>query len=366
MSDLGALRRISVLFAYFRACPAAFNCWKGRVRESLICWKSERARRIVGWFEYLLTDVASRSLEKLLPFDRVLAVPNGEDEENQQSLVLYADITSPLFSEFHKAVSKRARDGEISYRVRYRPSTAGLAKPLFVSGYGVELSLKRTDYIMIDDRASGKDDSKEAPLDSKPTLAVDGLSDSPTADLEPLSSSEVSTLGLNAASFVMNSDDPFDTLIKLSDDFPRHSKTIAGVNATSEFLAEYEENRKNGLQPGINTMWINGVQMSPQNIDAFSLLAHLRQERKLMNSLNELGLPVQDAVKLLSNPAITMAQKVHGSQRYDYRDDIEGGGVIIWLNDLEKDSRYEYWSDDIATVSWISYFIFLQDRVLIK
>ncbi|EFE42000.1 hypothetical protein TRV_03275 [Trichophyton verrucosum HKI 0517] len=292
------------------------------------------------------------SLEKLLPFDRMLVVPNAQDEENQQSLVLYADITSPLFSEFHKAVSRRARDGEMSYRVRYRPSTAASrpAKPLFVSGYGVELSLKRTDYIMIDDRASGKGDSKETPLDSKPTLAVDGLSDSPTADLEPLSSSEVSTLGLNAASFVMNSDDPFDTLIKLSDDFPRHSKTIAGVNATSEFLAEYEENRKNGLQPGINTMWINGVQMSPQNIDAFSLLAHLRQERKLMNSLNELGLQVQEAVKLLSNPTITMAQKVHGSQRYDYRDDIEGGGVIIWLNDLEKDSRYKDWSDDIITL----------------
>lgn len=307
----------------------------------------------MGWFETLLTAVPSRSLEKLLPFDRVLAVPKAEDEENRQSLVLYADITSPLFSEFHKAVSKRARDGEMSYRVRYRPSTAASrpAKPLFVSGYGVELYLKRTDYIMIDDRASGKGDSKEALLDSKPTLTVDRLSDSPTADLEPLSSSEVSTLGLNAASFVMDSDDPFDTLIKLSDDFPRHSKTIAGVNATSEFLAEYEENRKNGLQPGINTMWINGVQMSPQNIDAFSLLAHLRQERKLMNSLNELGLQVQEAIKLLSNPAIAMAQKVHTSQRYDYRDDIEGGGVIIWLNDLEKDSRYEDWSDDIITVS---------------
>ncbi|EFQ97505.1 UDP-glucose:glycoprotein glucosyltransferase [Nannizzia gypsea CBS 118893] len=292
------------------------------------------------------------SLEKLLPFDRVLAVPNGDDDESQQSLVLYADITSPLFSEFHKAVSKRARDGEITYRVRYRPSTiaSGPSKPLFVSGYGVELSLKRTDYIMIDDRAEEKGGSTGSTSDSKPTLAADGLSGSPTADLEPLSSSEVSTLGLNAASFVLNSDDPFDTLIKLSDDFPRHSKTIAGVNATSEFLDEYRENREDGLQPGINTMWINGVQMSPRNIDAFSLLAHLRQERKLMNSLNELGLPVTEAVKLLSNPAIAMAQKVHGSQRFDYRDDIEGGGVIIWLNDLEKDPRYEGWSEDITTL----------------
>ncbi|KAM5438753.1 killer toxin resistant protein [Microsporum canis] len=292
------------------------------------------------------------SLEKLLPFDRVLAVSNGDEEESQQSLVLYADITSPLFGEFHKAVSKRARDGEISYRVRYRPSTtaSGPAKPLFVSGYGVELSLKRTDYIMIDDRTEEKGDSKQSAPDTKPTLAADGLAESPTADLEPLSSSEVSSLGLNAASFVMNSDDPFDTLVKLSDDFPRHSKTIAAFNATSEFLTEYRENRGEGLQPGINSMWINGVQMSPRNIDAFSLLAHLRQERKLMNSLNELGLSAQEAVKLLSNPVISKAQTVQGSQRFDYRDDIEGGGVIIWLNDLEKDPRYEEWSDEVTTL----------------
>jgi len=38
------------------------------------------------------------------------------------------------------------------------------------------------------------------------------------------------------------------------------------------------------------------------------------------------------------------------TNRFDIRDDIEGGGVIIWLNDLEKDSRYKPWPTDIQNV----------------
>ncbi|KAK2743249.1 hypothetical protein FQN57_004938 [Myotisia sp. PD_48] len=297
----------------------------------------------------------SQSLEQVLPFDRILEDTNGGSEQpSPPTLILYADIMSPLFSDFHTAVSKRARAGEFSYRVRYRPSTANveLPHPLYVSGYGVELALKRTDYIVIDDRdAETKGDQKPTPVKAKPTLgAEDDLRGSSTTDLKPLSSSEVSTLGLNAASFVMNSENPFETLIRLSQDFPRHSKTIANFNATPEFLAEYEKNQELGLSSGLSAIWINGVHMQHRHIDAFSLLSHLRHERKLMNSFNELGLPPVQAVKLLSDPVISASQTAEDIQRFDYRDDIEGGNVIIWLNNIATDNRYEGWPDHITSV----------------
>lgn len=281
-----------------------------------------------------------------LPFDRVLG-------NSDQSLVVYADVTSPLFGEFHKELSKRALEGEFTYRVRYRPSTSGYTDKLFVGGYGVELALKRTDYIVIDDRDAEQSSSslKDAQDGAKsPPPAANDLKEESPADLKPLSASEVSTLAVNAASFVMSSEDPFATLLKLSQDFPRHSSVIASVNATADFLDELTQNQENMLPPGYDIVWINGVQVNSRNVNAFSLLNHLRHERKLINSFRELGFSAAEAVKLLSDPIIANSQAPEDAPRYDYRDETEGGGVIIWLNDLEKDKRYEEWPRELGAV----------------
>lgn len=270
-----------------------------------------------------------------------------------QSLVVYADVTSPLFGEFHKELSRRAVEGEFSYRVRYRPSSSDQTDKLFVSGYGVELALKRTDYIVIDDRDAeqSSSSSKSASEDAKATQpAANDLKEESPADLKPLSASEVSTLAVKAASFVMNSGDPFATLLKLSQDFPRHSSVIASLNATAEFLEELTQNQEYNLPPGYDLVWINGVQINSRNVNAFSLLKHLRHERKLINNFRDLGLSATGTVRLLSDPVIANSQAPEDAPRYDFRDDTEGGGVIIWLNDLEKDKRYAEWPRELGAV----------------
>lgn len=246
---------------------------------------------------------------------------------------------------------QQARDGQFSYRVRYRPASSATSRPLFVNGYGVELALKRTDYIVIDDRDAEQRVLKDTDT-TNPTLApAEDLENEQPADLKPLSASEVSTLGMNAASFIMSSDDPFATLLRLSQDFPRHSSAIAGASRTSEFTQEFEQNKDNHLQTGRNVIWVNGLQMEAQTVDAFSLLDHLRRERKLINDLRKFGLSARQAVDLLTNPTISKSLGTDDSIRYDYRDDLEGGGVIVWLNDLEKDHRYEGWPRDLHSVS---------------
>ena len=273
----------------------------------------------------------------VLPFDRVLA-----GASDLPSSILYADITHPLFGQFHETVSKTAREGKSSYRVRYRPSRMAPAKDLYLSGYGVELVLKRTDYIVIDDR----DDEKSTLKAAEPGL-IDILHEDEESDLKPLTTSELSTLGLNAASYILSSADPFDTLLKVSNNFPKYSARIASHNATTEFLAEHRANRALFLPQGLNVLWINGLQIESRQINAFSLHEHLGRERKLINQMRELGLSAKEAVSLLSHEVIAQSQVEDQPQRYDWRDEGEGGDVIMWLNNIEQNKRYAGWPSEL-------------------
>ncbi len=287
-------------------------------------------------------DMPMDDLVEQLPFDRILGA--GIDVPPS---ILYADITHPLFGQFHETVSRTARQGKSSYRIRYRPSTD--ARPLFLNGFGVELALKRTDYIVIDDRKATQGDEGQRPISDK------DLSDEGTADLKPLTTSELSTLSINTAGFVMSSEDPLDTLLKVSADFPRYSGIIAGHNISEAFLSEYRGNRAAFLPQGYSIIWINGVQVDTRSMNAFGLLDHLRRERSLINNLRDLGFTASQAIRLLSHPDIAQAQVDNEPQRYDWRDQIEGGNVIMWLNDIEKDKRYDSWPSQLTALMQRTY-----------
>jgi UDP-glucose:glycoprotein glucosyltransferase len=199
---------------------------------------------------------------------------------------------------------------------------------------------------VIDDR--NEEDIRANIVESKKEIMLD---DDELADLKPLSTSELLSLGLKASSFVMQSENPFETLIKLSQDFPKYSTTMAAHNASKEFLAEHSENRGLLVPSGVNIMWINGVQIVERQVDAFTLLDILRREKRLIDSVRELGLTGPEAVKLLSHSAVAVAKSEDEPQRFDWTDTAEGENVIVWLNDIEKDKRYEGWPTDLKTVS---------------
>ena len=242
---------------------------------------------------------------------------------------------------------KTALEGKISYRVRHRKAPTFEGKPLVIPGYGVELALKRTDYIVIDDR----EDEGSQPAKSASETEVN-FEDEELADLRPLSTSELFSLAVKASSFIMQSEKPFDTLVKLSQDFPKYSSAVASHNATEEFLAEHHFNRGQLVPAGYNVWWMNGVQIIDRQIEALSLLDIMRKERKLIDGVRELGLTSPDAIHLLSHNEVATVKAENDPQRYDWRDDIEGGKVIIWMNDIEKDKRYEAWPTALASVSW--------------
>ena len=323
MSGLGTIQWEAVLLSITRGGPWR-NCGRLVSGNSVECVRP-------------FINLASQIQE--LQFDRILG------NLSAPASILYADITSPTFGKFHKTLVKTAREGKTSYRIRHKKSLVAESKQLNVPGYGVELALKRTDYIVIDDR---EDDTKTVTATPEKEFKFE---DEELADLKPLSSSELFGLGLKASSFIMQSEDPLDTLVKLSQDFPKYSSAVASHNASADFVAEHDYNRAQMVPGGYNIWWMNGLQMIERQVEALELLSMLRKERKLVNGVRDLGLSGQEAIQLLSHTEVAAVKAEGEASRFDWRDEIEGGQVIIWMNNIEKDKRYEDWPVVLQAVS---------------
>ncbi|EHK97795.1 putative UDP-glucose:glycoprotein glucosyltransferase [Glarea lozoyensis 74030] len=201
-------------------------------------------------------DIEGNQQVQELQFDRIIG------NISAPASILYADITSPTFGHYHKTLVKTAREGKTSYRIRHKKALSQNSDSHIFPGYGVELALKRTDYIVIDDR-EGEQETVEIDSEKKEVK----FEDEEFADLKPLSSSELLGLGLKASSFILESEKPFDTLVKLSQDFPKYSSAIASHNPTKEFVAEHEYNRAQLVPAGYNVWWMNGIQMDKRYED---------------------------------------------------------------------------------------------------
>jgi hypothetical protein len=87
--------------------------------------------------------------------------PQLEKEENVPQALLYAPLTSSSFSEFHHDLKLLADQGKIVYIFRHARSSSASNEPLELQGYGVELSLKNTEYKAVDDTNIQKKEKEE-------------------------------------------------------------------------------------------------------------------------------------------------------------------------------------------------------------
>lgn len=245
-----------------------------------------------------------------------------------------------------------AKRGILSYRVRYREPKEQSGRQVLLGGYGVELALKKTDYKVMDDRdIQNQDGSKE-----EISVSEGLVEDEEISDIKPLHPKDVASLGILSASFVMGSENKLESLLRLCQDLPKHSSAVVGTEINLALVDELSENREIFLGPGVNAIWINGLQLEDSQTNAFALLEILRRERMFIRSLETLGLTKNQATALLSHRILTEARQGERPQRFDYRDSFEGGSVIAWLNDLEKDERYQGWSTSVQAVSNLHIF----------
>ncbi|KAI9799196.1 MAG: hypothetical protein M1825_004839 [Sarcosagium campestre] len=193
----------------------------------------------------------NRRSSRTRQFDRVLGANLATSD-----LILYADITDARFGLFHKILSQNAREGKTTYRVRYRPHGQNYSQPMTMNGYGAELALKRTDYIVIDDR----DAADKKALEETRTVAESVLGEITASDIKPLSSPDLAQLSLKTSDFILEHKDPFMALLQVTQDFPKYSAIIAS-RAISGKSRGPKASRNNLAPQGYNGVWINGLQL---------------------------------------------------------------------------------------------------------
>jgi UDP-glucose:glycoprotein glucosyltransferase len=87
--------------------------------------------------------------------------------------------------------------------------------------------------------------------------------------------------------------------------------------------------------------WFNGVNIDAGDVNPFALLRLLKKEKTVVQSLTSYGLSNSQAFELLTHPAVASSQKESAMMEavFDASDRPEGGGLIMWWNDMEKDTR---------------------------
>ena len=96
-----------------------------------------------------------------------------------------------------------------------------------------------------------------------------------------------------------------------------------------------------GIEQGSGAIFLNGLQLNMDTLDIFSLSATLRKESKLLESLHQVGLNTNQTKELVH---LDMTSKI-SSYGVDIRDTC-----IQWLNNLEKDKKYNHWAKGMQEI----------------
>ncbi|XP_024937212.1 UDP-glucose:glycoprotein glucosyltransferase isoform X2 [Cephus cinctus] len=241
-----------------------------------------------------------------------------------------------------------------------------LDRRLRLSGYGVELQMKSTEYKATDDSDikdnSGKDDEDE----NDGVEEIDGLNFAILKNLYPDKRSELDELQMHlldtsheigalkvwqfqelshqAAERIMNSpsSEAIKALTDISQNFPMQAKSLIRTKVRSDMKKEMKLNQELfaaslNIQPTDTALFINGLFFDLEAIDILTLLESLRGELRVMEALHKIGFNNKRMSKLLS------LDLSGNTDNQDFAMDIRDSAVI-WVNDIENDSRYSRWS----------------------
>ncbi|KAF7667781.1 hypothetical protein LDENG_00047960 [Lucifuga dentata] len=285
----------------------------------------------------------------------------GLNKTDVPVVILYAQIGTKKFSSFHKVLSEKAEEGTLIYVLRHFIADPKPQKML-LSGYGVELAIKSTEYKAVDDTkvkdsktvTTAEDDDndevqgfffgtlkKSHPELQEQLLELRKHLLESTNDMAPLKVWELQDLSFQAAARIMSVPkyDGLKLMRDLSQNFPRKARSLTRVAVKQEMRKEIEANQKHlsetiGVHPGDGGLFINGLHIDLDIHNPFSILDILRGEAKVLEGLHNLGIKGEDQDKLLRLPV----NLVDDSYALDIRHP-----AIMWMNDIENDPMYRSW-----------------------
>uniref|UniRef100_A0A8C9EZ80 UDP-glucose glycoprotein glucosyltransferase 1 n=1 Tax=Pavo cristatus TaxID=9049 RepID=A0A8C9EZ80_PAVCR len=280
----------------------------------------------------LLRTASERPKPFLFKGDHTYAASSPE----RPVVILYAEIGTENFYRFHKLLAIKAETGEITYVLRHYIANPSKEK-VYLSGYGVELAIKSTEYKAKDDTQVKDDpiDEVQGFLFGKLRQLYPDLSEElkelrkhlveSTNEMAPLKVWQLQDLSFQTAARILAAP-PVDALMvmkDLSQNFPTKARLV------STFY--------------LFTLRIQSVICYLQNLQIFfsfpsSLFDVLRNEARVMEGLHRLGiegLSLHNVLKLNIQPSDS-----------DYAVDIRSP-AISWINNLEVDSRYNSWPSSV-------------------
>uniref|UniRef100_A0A8C2U9X1 UDP-glucose glycoprotein glucosyltransferase 2 n=1 Tax=Coturnix japonica TaxID=93934 RepID=A0A8C2U9X1_COTJA len=286
-------------------------------------------------------------------------------KEDGPVVVLYAEMGTKDFVKFHKILSEKAQKEEIVYVLRHYVQKPHSRK-MYLSGYGVELAIKSTEYKAVDDtqvkvtnETKKEEDEEEEEEEGDVQGFLFGKLKQLHPDLknnlkefkkhliettnstEPLKVWELQDLSFQAAARIMSAPayDALKVMKDIAQNFPIRARSLTRVPVDKQMRNEIEENQKHlhetlGIQPGEARLFLNGLHIDLDFHDPFSILETLKAEGKVMHGLHELGIQEETLSKF-------MRLQIHPSDN-NYALDIRHSS-IMWINNIEKDRSYVTW-----------------------
>ncbi|KAH8825012.1 UDP-glucose:glycoprotein glucosyltransferase-domain-containing protein [Flagelloscypha sp. PMI_526] len=248
----------------------------------------------------------------IFTFDHIHPSTERVLERPPRTAILYGPLLSQKFRELHtylyEAASKEVP--YVEYIVRPTPPRHTEDSPRnYLSGYGVSLDLKKTDYLAVDDRNTRQEVlNKNSNAEQQDEPLVDVVLDlletfpineeAPDASV-PLTPEELKELGMKATQLISSSSDPFRTLKDLAQNFPRYASPLA-------------------RRVQVNASIADELAVQDKDISPLGFLRLLKKEREAILSIVGPGLlPTPDkAIELLTHP--TLAESSGGK-----------GGVLL-------------------------------------
>lgn len=314
---------------------------------------------------YALQTDARAINERIFPFDRVIG-----HQTNSPLLILYADINSPSFRSMFQNLHMSAQAGKLRFVWRYIPSDTHDFE--IIKGYGVDLTLKRTDYLAIDDRnnTSPKLSNKKLLSSLKKYSLFKDISKIEELDeLIPVKKADLQELGMKFVAYLLSKDTPgiekYDQLKLILNNFPKFAYFISKMKKQNNFDSIkkiIEENEKVGASEDSNGIYVNGAAIHKLQFDLPTLFSKVQKEISFIQELKSYGLNTAQSKKLITKFALLSAVKesqfrtgntLMGNNenrfqvfKHAFIQKSTNRGGVVFLNDIEEDDGYLLYTDD--------------------
>jgi len=289
-------------------------------------------------------------------------------------VILYGDFTLKEFNPIFDYLKQLANKGKISLYLRHfvKKESRDFEK-VSLSGYGVELQIKSTEYKAQDDTKVKGEEShltkkllQEADRKVKEIsgFMIDQLKQRLPDKVENLDklqthltelSKEIATLkiwelqelSLQVTKKILTTlkEEQLVQLKEIIQNFPTYAKSLVKISVEDEIKREIEKNQRYFMQylnigTGDTALFINGMFFDLDSVDIFTLVEYLKHEMRLVGGLTSI---LGSAEKELMNKLIRLDVN---DEKTNYLIDIRDS-AIIYINDIENDKIYRNWPASI-------------------